>query len=387
MVLNFGLSAAGASERATLWGSKYIKYRLGRRFMALDYAGNVLLYRAYREGHFGGWAPMTVLDPTALATDPHHPSGMATLISNVPLHIRAAGISEKVVDMLTKHKRFMELDFERFLKEKHVTIIKEMAADEVANKKKISDGEDQSSAAKDVEAELLSSTPKPANSNHPATPKDAPPSTLNFAKQLGLKAHKEGLNPEHFVLKDEFKNALGRKHLFRLNRFVTWAYKGVYYASWALFGVFMVVLYTRFKWWLNPPARQGLERIEDDWLWYPAGAVFWLLDTFVYPLSDLLDDFIYADDVYGDNYHESNSFDATFPEAADACRQVVRPAVEGARGVVERVTSVAMQRAYLQKQREREEEEMNAGARARSRGMRMQALIASLLALLALLML
>ena len=381
MVFNFGLSAASCSERAALWKSKHIHHRLGRRFMALDYGGNVIFYRGFRENHIGGWAPLTVLDPSPLSVDPHHPTGRATLVSNFPMHARCGAISESVVEMLTKHKRYLEIEFARTLKEKHVTILKEMAEEEKPPNK---DGQPQPPASSEEAAlEVDESTPKAPVSRHPATPQDPPPSTLNFSRQLGLKAHKDGLNPEHFILKDEFVRALGRKHLFRLNRFVTWTYKAVYYLVWAALGVMGVVAYTRFKYWLNPPARQGLEKIEEEWLKYPRDAGRWIVDNVCSPATDTLDDFLYAEEIFGS---ESTVIDEYAPAVATALRGILRPSVESLRDAAERVTSVAMQRAYMERQREREAAETAVSEQFHGRRMRTQVLIAVLLALLGLLL-
>jgi hypothetical protein len=196
-----------AAHSRSLW--RLTSHKIGRRFLGLDVAGNVLLYPMYGASRLGGWSAATVaMNPTEDG-DEQRPNVM---ISGRPVHWKAAKVLEGIV----------RRDLQR----------------------KAEDAARAAGAARCDASDVGEAKSTSASSGGMATGEEEV--VMPTGKQL-------------------------RKRL-RLNRLVTWGYKALY---WAIVGFIVYVgacACARFRCWLNPPARSGLDGIFCWLLAYPIAA-------------------------------------------------------------------------------------------------------------------
>jgi hypothetical protein len=201
--------SASANKR-NLW--KLTTHRLGWRFLGLDVAGNVIFYPMYNASRLGGWLPATVqMNPAEDGAEQRH----GVMISGRPVHWKAARNLEAMVRKAVEPK-----------------------GEQVSDCHSASASSSGDGPAGDAEGK-------------------APESRVEAAARSAGKQLPTG-------------KALRRQ--LRLNRFVSLTYKLVHGAVFCA-GVYAVLCAgQRFRCWLNPPARAGLDGIL-SWLFaYPIAA-------------------------------------------------------------------------------------------------------------------
>lgn len=195
-------------------------HRIGRRFLGLDVAGNIILYPMFGASKLGGWSSAIVqMSPEEDGND-QRPNVM---ISGRPVHWKAARVLEKLV---------------RGELERKATPAAAAAASETEEGRPLS-----SSGTTAASAEGSGGSSSSDSSRASST-------------------------PDTTVIPSSPK--LLRKRL-RLNHLFTFCYKTVY---WGLVGFVVygfLCLGARFRLWLNPGARSGLD-----------GILTWL---FAYPIA------------------------------------------------------------------------------------------------------
>lgn len=227
-------------ERDTMW--RTMRYKIGKRFMALDVAGNPCFYYSYKRSRVGGWGPITIADLNT--PDATRQGGFTLLVDRHPMHVKCVPALEEHLKSLRAQQADADKEWTEVLKRRHADII---------------DGFEKEDAAT---AAGTTSTKSP-DSKMPDQP---PPICLKYGMW----------------------KALRNKRVCRLSRVRTFLYKSVYFT---LMGIGMLAglfVYRRFKAWLNPPARQGLTNIENSVLFYPRQLLAWLtVNVFVHVLGVL----------------------------------------------------------------------------------------------------
>eukprot|EP00758_Cryptobia_borreli_P009034 Tbor_TRINITY_DN5441_c4_g2::TRINITY_DN5441_c4_g2_i1::g.25455::m.25455 len=317
-------SVGDVVDKAALWKSR-VRYRIGKQFLGLDTAGNVVCYYSYKKPagslFFGAWGPITVSDITKI--DVTKPGGYSILVENHPMHSKCASIIEDITQKLYEHKKYLESKKVVELKNRHANILSEMGKEEemeARDKSRVAgvndggnvdkkDGSLHENNNKEETSQGNTTTQSPSSSESSSPKEENPdkqhlqravlsPSILKMdhTKTLRLKAHTGSSDIDTFDMPYELKRCLYSHTLLRLNRLVTWSYKTIYYSLILSGGLMLLILYHRFKYWLNPAARQGLDNIERQALVYPRKLMRkWCRDVW-YPFMDSVDDFIYPDD-------------------------------------------------------------------------------------------
>lgn len=192
----------------SLW--QLVSHRIGRRFLGLDVAGNIIFYPMFGTSKLGGWSSAIVqMSPEEDGND-QRPNVM---ISGRPVHWKAAKVLEKLVRIEVERKAAAAA----------------VAASESSSSGTTATSPEESGSSRGSSASRLRDT-----GAIPSSPK------------------------------------LLRKWL-RLNRLFTLCYKAVYWGlvSFVVYG--FLCLGARFRLWLNPGARSGLD-----------GILTWL---FAYPIA------------------------------------------------------------------------------------------------------
>eukprot|EP00796_Vickermania_ingenoplastis_P010480 gene10480-7285_t len=183
------------------------RYRIGTRFLGLDYAGNVIFYRAYRKQSFGGWAAVTLGAPGAAGIFNSDTTAANVLEDGYPMHYKAS----------QRLQRF---------------VMKEKSAWEKAKLAK----PDAGAAGKEA-----------------AFVADDYDSDQRFRDVLILKCS----HPKFF------------SQTLRLSPLTTTIYKCCYFYLWLVVIAFIFQGYLSFRNWVNPPARKGLMNLEEHALHIP----------------------------------------------------------------------------------------------------------------------
>ncbi|KAF8300887.1 hypothetical protein TcYC6_0058560 [Trypanosoma cruzi] len=204
------------------------RYRIGRRFLGLDYADNVILFPAYRKKTWGGWAAVTLgaTNASYLTSDT---SSANVLEDGYPLHWRAS----------TKLQAFIAEERKDWNKRKEEVVARRAAAIV-------------------AEGEAASSTPSGTSRNNGAA---------NNAGEKGAHEYDEQHFRDAITIKCT-SPGFSQRHL-RLRPLTTILYKAMYFYIWGIVISVIVQAYLLFRGWLNPPAREGLKDIENHVLHIP----------------------------------------------------------------------------------------------------------------------
>jgi len=216
---------SGAAQAARLHYWSLTRKRIGSRFLGLDQAGNVLFYPSYRRSAPGGWFPVT------LAFQTNRPQTML-MEDGYPMHYRS---TQKLQAMFLQRTRERAVLKAEAMKEQ---IKRELSPQDEAG---------ETSAA-------------------------ASPTSAGMEEE-------DDITVMQAFLKDCSSPSFLRQHL-RVNRLTTALYHALYYGLWLCGGAFALSVYRRFKAWLNPPARNGLENLEAKLMYYP-DIVYDALDTYI----------------------------------------------------------------------------------------------------------
>lgn len=216
------------------------RYRIGPRFLGLDYAGNVIFFRGYRKQSFGGWTAVTLGAPGAGGIFTSDTSATNVLEDGYPMHYKASQKLQKFV--MNERKMWQE---------------------EMSKKGKKGGDNDGVSVQTDV---------------------DVYDSDQRFRDTLIIKCS----HPKFF------------SQTLRISPVTTTVYKVCYFYLWLVVISFIAQGYLMFRAWLHPPARQGLMHLEEHALHIPRllFAVFvmgvaWLVRE-AQPIIDPLVDFLSA---------------------------------------------------------------------------------------------
>ncbi|AAZ12129.1 hypothetical protein, conserved [Trypanosoma brucei brucei TREU927] len=198
------------------------RYRIGRRFLGLDYADNVIFFPAYRSKRRGGWAAVTLGVTSSSNYFTNDTSAVNVLEDGYPLHWRA---NSRLKEFVAEEKKLWQAR------------VKEEVAQLAAEKVSASRTGDPNGGAAKEPGDLMGDI----NCEH------------RFRDTLAIKCTSPGFAQRHL----------------RLSRLWTSLYKFLYFYLWGI-GISLVVqAYLLFRSWLNPPARQGLKNIEAHVLHIP----------------------------------------------------------------------------------------------------------------------
>ncbi|CUI15419.1 transmembrane protein, putative [Bodo saltans] len=204
---------SGAARAAQLHYWSLTRKRIGTRFLGLDHAGNVLLYPSYRSTWFGGWVPVTMSFQT------NRPQTML-MEDGYPMHHKSSLKLQQTVQARQQERE--KLRMQRI-------------------EAKIKRGMQQSQSSSAAGGSL---------------------------GQEDVVEEEDDIAFIQRVARDCSEPTFVKRFL-RVNRLLTKAYMTVYYSLWA-FGVYVAFrCYKSFKAWLNPPARNGLENLEQKLMYYP----------------------------------------------------------------------------------------------------------------------
>ena len=193
-----------ASQNAqSLW--RLTSHKLGRRFLGLDVAGNVVFYPMFNASRIGGWsAATTQMNPQEDAE--YHRSNV--MISGRPVHWKAVKALDKIVRQQLERQK---------------------AASAAAQQQRAVGSDAQNAAKKAEEVDTAESSSAGRTETE----------TLHLNLPTGKELRK----------------------LLRLNRLVTYAYKSLYWSIVAFVCYVALCGFARFRNWLNAPARCGLDGI------------------------------------------------------------------------------------------------------------------------------
>ncbi|ORC87545.1 uncharacterized protein TM35_000211510 [Trypanosoma theileri] len=268
------------------------RYRIGRRFIGLDYADNVILFPAYRTRRWGGWAAVTLgANNTGYVTN--DTSAVNVLEDGYPLHWRA---SAKLQAFVAEEKRMWQAKREAELVRR--------AAEKAAEKIAATAGSTNNAVGGGGKTDGSGSQDKPAGGQDGNSHSNG---HHNHHPHVGGSAARTA---ETYLYDSEqdFRDALTikcsspgfvKRHL-RISRLTTIIYKALYFYLWGIAISLIVQAYLMFRSWLNPPARQGLKNLEDHVLHIPkvlfafcVSGVAWVarkLHPVVDPLLQLLEE-------------------------------------------------------------------------------------------------
>nr|CCC91234.1 conserved hypothetical protein [Trypanosoma congolense IL3000] len=198
------------------------RYRIGRRFIGLDYADNVIFFPAYRSKKWGGWTAVTLGVTSSSSFLTNDTSVVNVLEDGYPLHWRA---NSKLKEFIKEEKRVWRAR------------LKEEAEGLAAEKIMENSGESTADGSSKERGDMM----------------DGIDSEHRFRDALAIKCTSPG-----FAL----------RHL-RVSRIKTSLYKFLYFYLWGIAISLVVQAYLLFRGWLNPPARQGLKNIEAHVLHVP----------------------------------------------------------------------------------------------------------------------
>ena len=205
-------------ERVALWQAT--RFRIGKRFLALDVADNILFYYSYNKQRFGGWASVTVMDPSR-ELDVMSRAGNSLLISGQPMHYKCASLIQQMLkEEVVQRRKLLELH-------------------------RLKKGSSVAAAARGGEGGQT------LQGDEEESPKQVPEEELEA------------------MWSDGFRRRIRSKKLLRLNRFASWGYKTLFLYLVVCAAGAVLLCYAAFKSWLNPPARAGLTNLEDAALMYP----------------------------------------------------------------------------------------------------------------------
>ncbi|KEG07873.1 hypothetical protein DQ04_08591030 [Trypanosoma grayi] len=219
------------------------RYRIGRRFVGLDYADNVIFFPAYRKRTWGGWAAVT-LGAANTGYFTSDTSAVNVLEDGYPLHWRA---SSKLQAFLAEEKKVWQAKKEQQLVQR--TAAKVIASDAGA-----------ATAA-------TSSAASGGNGGDAAGNGDGGNGGSSNAEQEAHKYENEHNFRDALTIKCT-SPGFAQRHL-RLSRLTTLVYKAMYFYLWGVAISIILQAYLLFRGWLNPPARQGLKNIEAHVLHIP----------------------------------------------------------------------------------------------------------------------
>ncbi|RNF00868.1 hypothetical protein TraAM80_07331 [Trypanosoma rangeli] len=232
------------------------RYRIGRRFLGLDYADNVILFPAYRKKTWGGWAAVT-LGATNASYLTNDTSAVNVLEDGYPLHLRAS----------TKLQAFIAEERNVWQKQREEAIARR-------------------AAALAAEAATVSS----ANNDTSTNDRIANNAGEGAKRMTGTHEYDEQQFRDAIIIKCT-SPGFAQRHL-RLSRLATALYKTLYFYVWGVAISIIVQAYLLFRGWLNPPAREGLKNLESHVLHVPkllfglcVSAFAWLAHQ-VQPLVD-----------------------------------------------------------------------------------------------------
>ncbi|RNF13695.1 uncharacterized protein Tco025E_06082 [Trypanosoma conorhini] len=209
------------------------RYRIGRRFLGLDYADNVIFFPAYRKKTWGGWAAVT-LGATNASYMTNDTSAVNVLEDGYPLHLRAS----------TKLQAFISQERNVWQRRREEAIARRAAA--------LATGAAAASSAR----------------NAPGTNDRA---AANAGEDAEKVAAAQDYDEQHFrdaIIIKCSSPGFAQRHL-RLSRLTTILYKAVYFYIWGVAISIIVQAYLLFRGWLNPPAREGLKNLESHVLHIP----------------------------------------------------------------------------------------------------------------------
>ncbi|KAG8344095.1 hypothetical protein TRVL_05081 [Trypanosoma vivax] len=201
------------------WG--LTRYRIGRRFLGLDYAGNIIFYPAYRTKMWGGWAAVTLGATSTSSFLTNDTSSVNVLEDGYPLHWRA---SAKLKAFVAEEKRLWQMLMDEELGRLRDTGDTTTHGDQVnGNSNSCEQGSGRSMRdfhSLDVEQ--------------------------RFRDALTIKCTSPGFAQRHL----------------RVSRLWTALYKIFYFYLCAICISLVAQAYLLFRSWLNPPARQALKNME-----------------------------------------------------------------------------------------------------------------------------
>lgn len=224
------------------------RYRIGHRFIGLDYAGNIILFSSYRKQTIGGWTAVTLGSPGTNNIFSADTNAANVLEDGYPMHYKA---SQRLQLFVTKERAKWQ---------------EAMKLKEKAMEKATEGGEAAKSSPPEVNTDVYDSDQR-------------------FRDTLIIKCS----HPKFF------------SHTLRLSPTKTLIYKACYFYLWLVVASFVLQGYLLFRSWVNPPARQGLIHLEEHALYLPkllfAGVVMgvaWLVreaQPIIDPIVDALSAF------------------------------------------------------------------------------------------------
>lgn len=178
------------------------RYRIGPRFLGLDYSGNIIHFRGYRKQRFGGWAAVTL---GGQGSGSLFSAASNVLEDGYPLHYKASAKLQKFI--ATERKKWQDAleEEKRGGKNDRVKLGEELSVEDVYD-------QDQ-----------------------------------RFRDTLILKCtHPKFLS-----------------HTLRISPLATVLYKGLYFYVWLLVASLICQGYWMFRGWVSPSTRAGLHNLEE----------------------------------------------------------------------------------------------------------------------------
>jgi hypothetical protein len=199
---------SGAARAAQLHYWSLTRKRIGTRFLGLDHAGNVLLYPSYRSTWFGGWVPVTMSFQT------NRPRTML-MEDGYPMHHKSSVKLQQTVQVRQQEREKARMER--------------------------------------IEAKIKRGMQQQSAKDAGAADEDEVEDDIAFIQRVA-----RDCSEPTFV-----------KRFLRVNRLATNLYMSLYYSLWACGFYIGLRCYRAFKAWLNPPARTGLENLEQKLMYYP----------------------------------------------------------------------------------------------------------------------